>query len=182
MSNDLKQDVIYWHPHYSHTLRNINKIHKEENLSSFNQKFAVFLTKNVGSMYTAYAFAVLALIGLLSILGVINPTTALLVTWLSQTFIQLVLLPVIMVGQNVLNKHSELQADETFKVSQKSFHDIEHIIKHLDAQDKELLKQTEILLSTVKKVEEQQQILARIAISSTQTQEIKTVRRRLADK
>ena len=65
-------------------------------------------------MWTAYTFMALAVVGLMAILGLLSPIVALLVVWISQTFLQLTLLPIIMVGQNVLGRKSELQAEEQF--------------------------------------------------------------------
>lgn len=104
---------------------------KEE--GGINTAVAVFLTKNVGTMQVAYSFALLAVFGLLAILGVLPPIIALLVAWCSQSFIQLVMLPVIMVGQDVLGKHQEM-------VSEKSYDDIEQIMQHLSNQDEMILK------------------------------------------
>jgi uncharacterized membrane protein len=121
------------HPHQP---RNVNKLHKEEQASAgINARIAVGLTKRVGTMWTAYSFAVLAIIGLFAILGLLTPIVALLVAWLSQTFIQLVLLPIIMVGQNVLGRHAELIAEEQYNTTKKTYADIESIMKHLDDQD-----------------------------------------------
>ena len=80
-------------------------------------------------MWTAYSFVILALVGLLAILGMLSPLVALLVAWTSQTLIQLVLLPVIMVGQNVLGRKQELQTDEEYARVQKIYADSETIIK-----------------------------------------------------
>jgi hypothetical protein len=127
--------------------RNVNTLLKAEQAAAgFNTRLAVALTEKVGTMWTAYAFAVLAIIGLLGILGVLTPIVVLLVAWLSQTFIQLVLLPIIMVGQNVLGRKSELQADEQFNTTQKSYHDIEQIMQHMAAQDEILLKQSRMII------------------------------------
>ena len=126
--------------------RNVNALHKAELAAAgFNTRFAVALTQRVGTMWTAYTFAVLAIIGLFAILGVLTPLAAALVAWVSQTFIQLVLLPIIMVGQNVLGRKSELQADEQFNTTQKSYHDIEQMMLHLCAQDAELLRHAKLL-------------------------------------
>ena len=126
------------HPHQP---RNVNKLHKEEQAAAgVNARIAVGLTKRVGTMWTAYSFAVLAIIGLFAILGLLTPIVALLVAWLSQTFIQLVLLPIIMVGQNVLGRHAELIAEEQFNTTKKTYADIESIMKHLDDQDALILK------------------------------------------
>lgn len=78
----------------------------------FNGWLAVLITRAVGSMWCAYAFAALALI---SLPEAINQGTVALVSWISQTFLQLVLLSVIMVGQQVLAKASDKQALQTFK-------------------------------------------------------------------
>jgi hypothetical protein len=137
------------HPHIP---RNVNALHQAEQAAAgFNTRFAVGLTQRVGTMWTAYTFAVLAIIGLFAILGVLTPVVALLVAWVSQTFIQLVLLPIIMVGQNVLGRKSELQADEQFNTTQKSYHDIEQIMQHLSAQDDELLRHTKMLIHLLEK-------------------------------
>jgi hypothetical protein len=78
----------------------------------FNGWLAVMITKNVGSMWCAYAFAALAFI---SLPDAIHQGTFALVTWISQTFLQLVLLSVIMVGQQVLAKASDKQALQTYQ-------------------------------------------------------------------
>ena len=125
------------HPHQP---RNVNKLHKEQLAEAgINAKIAVGLTKSVGTMWTAYSFAVLAIIGLFAILGLLTPVVAILVAWLSQTFIQLVLLPIIMVGQNVLGHHAELLAEEQYNTTKKTYADIESIMKHLDDQDASIL-------------------------------------------
>jgi uncharacterized membrane protein len=129
---------------HRHRPVNINEIHDQEQ-QDINSRIAVFLTKTIGSMWMAYAFICLALIGLFAILGISTPIIALIIAWLSQTFIQLVLLPVIMVGQNVLNRKQELQADELFETSKHSFHDIEQIMNHLDAQDEKILEISNIV-------------------------------------
>ena len=65
--------------------------------------------------------------------------------WISQTLIQLVLLSVIMVGQRVLGRHQELQADEAFATTTKIYHDAEQMRLHLEKQDAELTKLTKLL-------------------------------------
>jgi uncharacterized membrane protein len=149
---------LYKHQPHPHKPKNVNDVHTEE-MQSLNDRIAVFLTRTVGSMPMAYTFVVLAIIGLLAILGILSPLVALLVAWLSQTFIQLVLLPVIMVGQNVLNRKTELQAEEQYNTTVKSFHDIEQIAQHLDTQDKELVRIVELLEARKNTVEAKEQVL-----------------------
>lgn len=79
---------------------------------SFNRRFALLITKVVGTMWCAYAFAALALISLPS---AIEGGTASLIAWIAQTFLQLVLLSIIMVGQSIGSEASDQQAAQTFK-------------------------------------------------------------------
>ncbi len=138
---------LFQHTPFSHKPRNVNEQHKaEQEASGVNTRIAVGLTKSVGTMWTAYSFAVLAIVGLLAILGWLPALVALLVVWASQTFIQLVMLPILSVGQNVLGRHAELMAEEQFNTTINSYHSIEEIMQHLSAQDAELLKHTKMLI------------------------------------
>ena len=78
----------------------------------FNARLAVWVTRTVGSMWCAYAFAALALI---SLPAALQQGTVAIISWISQTFLQLVLLSVIMVGQQVLAKASDKQAAQTYQ-------------------------------------------------------------------
>jgi DNA-directed RNA polymerase subunit H (RpoH/RPB5) len=138
---------LFQHSPIPHKPRNVNEQHKAElEASGVNTRIAVGLTKSVGTMWTAYSFAVLAIIGLLAILGWLPALVALLVVWASQTFIQLVMLPILSVGQNVLGRHAELMAEEQFNTTMHTYHKIEEIMQHLSAQDAELLKHTKMLI------------------------------------
>jgi hypothetical protein len=63
-------------------------------------------------MWCAYVFAAIALISLPEAL---RGGTAPLVAWIAQTFLQLVLLSVIMVGQKVAAQASDKQALQTYR-------------------------------------------------------------------
>jgi hypothetical protein len=76
-----------------------------------NAKFAVFLTNIVGSMWCAYVFAVIAFFGLPAAL---KPGGEGIISWIAQTFLQLVLLSVIMVGQNVLSESGDIRSKHTY--------------------------------------------------------------------
>ena len=58
-----------------------------------------------------------------------------LIQWVSQTFIQLVMLSVIMVGQNILSRVSDKRADETYQDAEATLHEAQQIQDHLKAQD-----------------------------------------------
>jgi hypothetical protein len=81
-------------------------------LKGFNGWIALKITNIVGTMWCAYAFAILALI---SLPQAIKAGTAALIAWIAQTFLQLVLLSIIMVGQKVAAAASDKQAYQTYK-------------------------------------------------------------------
>ena len=113
--------------------RDVNTEHEES--LSFQENVALAITKAVGSMYCAYIFAAIALI---SLPDAIRGGRAPIVAWIAQTFLQLVLLSIIMVGQNVSSKHSELRADADYEVNQRAEKEIEEIKRSL-AEIKQLL-------------------------------------------
>ena len=86
-------------------------LRKDEHVG-INGRIAMIITNAVGTMWCAYAFAVLALISLPQAL---QAGTAALIAWIAQTFLQLVLLSVIMVGQKVSAAASDKQALQTYK-------------------------------------------------------------------
>jgi hypothetical protein len=82
-----------------------------QKVNGANAKIAVFLTNIVGSMWCAYVFAGIALLGLRPAL---RPGGEGIIAWIAQTFLQLVLLSVIMVGQNVQSQASDLRSQHTY--------------------------------------------------------------------
>jgi uncharacterized membrane protein len=76
-------------------------------MQRFNSWLAIKVTNMVGSMWTAYLFALLTLVSLPA--AIASKNSIVIVAWIAQTFLQLVLLPIIMVGQNVQSsKHDEV--------------------------------------------------------------------------
>ncbi len=116
-------------------IRNINKEHKE-NLGT-QEKIALVITRGVGTMWCAYLFGIIALI---SLPDAIEAGRAEVISWVAQTFLQLVLLSIIMVGQNVLSKHAELRADAEYEINMKNERDIQEIKN--DLQEIKKLLQT----------------------------------------
>src|SRR6266550_9551156 len=88
----------------------LRPLRKRENL--FNNRLAVAITRIVGTMWCAYAFAGLALV---SLPAAIKGGTATLIAWIAQTFLQLVLLSIIMVGQKVAAAKSDRQLEQTYR-------------------------------------------------------------------
>jgi uncharacterized membrane protein len=97
-----------------------------------NAKFGLRITLVVGTMWCAYVFTVIALFALPS---AIHQGTYFIVVWLSSSFLQLVLLPIIIVGQNIQAKAADKRAEETYKDAEAVLKEAEEIQKHLLAQD-----------------------------------------------
>lgn len=151
MPEDETQATLYTHISHPHVPAHVGLLHKAMLAESgINKRIAVLLTRATGNMWAAYLFTVLSIIGLLGLLGLLNPFSFLLVTWISQQFIQLVMLPILSVGQGVLGEHQALQADEMYQTSVHSFSDIEQIMNHLNAQDEKLLELEQEILALLK--------------------------------
>ena len=91
-------------------------------VEGFNAKVALVITRSVGTMACAYVFALLALISLPDAIKAGRPA---IISWIAQTFLQLVLLSIIMVGQTVQSAASDARAE-------KEFADTETILDRLD--------------------------------------------------
>jgi hypothetical protein len=93
-------------------------------VEGFNAKVALVITRSVGTMACAYFFAAIALISLPAAIS--SGQVIVIVAWIAQTFLQLVLLSIIMVGQTVQSAASDVRAA-------KEFTDTETILDRLDA-------------------------------------------------
>jgi hypothetical protein len=92
-------------------------------VEGFNAKVALIITRSVGTMACAYLFGAIALISLPAALS--SGQVIIIVAWIAQTFLQLVLLSIIMVGQTVQSAASDARAA-------KEFVDTETILDRLD--------------------------------------------------
>ena len=119
---------------HAHTL---DHLPTNSGYARFNKWLAIKVTTGVGSMTCAYIFSVVALISLPAILSafkvfhstfpswLVKASLIALVSWIAQTYIQLVLLSVIIVGQNI-------QADASDARAAKTFEDTEIVVDRLD--------------------------------------------------
>ena len=106
-------------------------------VARFNAFLGERITRSVGTMWCAYAFALIALI---SLPEAIHTGRSALISWIAQTFLQLVLLSIIMVGQKVEGAAADVRADDTYKDAEAILHEAIEIQKHLEAQDALLQK------------------------------------------
>lgn len=104
-------------------------------LDAANIRLGVVITNIVGTMWTAYAFSLLALSGLPAALEPGGPGV---VQWFAQTFLQLVLLSVIMVGQNVQSERQERMLREIHQLSRYSVDTQRALMLLMERQDDRL--------------------------------------------
>lgn len=88
-------------------------------MKRFNLWLADKITAGVATMWCAYLFAAIALISLPKALQ--SGDSIVIVAWVAQTFLQLVLLSIIMVGQKVQSASVEQKIDETHTASLAEF-------------------------------------------------------------
>jgi uncharacterized membrane protein len=139
---------LFQHTLHPYIPRDVNALHRAELAAgNFNKQVAVRMTSIFQAMPTFWLIMSWIVLWIVS-----NATIArfdplpwpLLLTLASVP--QLPLMIVIMVGQGLLGRKQELQSEEQFLTTQKTYHDIEQIMQHLSAQDAELLKQTYMIL------------------------------------
>lgn len=136
MSDRLNVHGVTKRGHLVH-VKTLDHMKSDTAYARFNKKVALALTKYVGTMTTFWLFCLLALCSLpavlsgFSIFSHLFPVWATkasdiaLVAWVAQTLIQLVLLPALMVGQNLQNEASDVRAA-------KQFEDTELLVDRLD--------------------------------------------------
>jgi hypothetical protein len=126
-------------PHFGHTktghavhLHAADHLPAHSGYARLNKRVALGVTAFVGSMTCAWLFCALALLSLPAVLTqafglrffphwLVAVGLIALVAWIAQTFLQLVLLSVIMVGQNVQQAAGDARAAKTFE-------DVERIV------------------------------------------------------
>jgi hypothetical protein len=84
-------------------------------INEFNRRLAQKITSGVSTMWCAYIFAAIALISLPA--AIKTGDVVVIVAWVAQTFLQLVLLSIIMVGQEVQSTSVEKMIRETHEAS-----------------------------------------------------------------
>ncbi|MBI3441910.1 MAG: DUF1003 domain-containing protein [Proteobacteria bacterium] len=128
------------------SLRNINK-EISENRTRLD-RFAVFITEHIGTM----GFFLIILAWTLLWLGwnllapqnlQFDPPMGFVLWLFISNLIQILLMPLIMVGQNIQGRHSELRAEHDLEVNVKAEQEIEIVLHYLEYQNNLLLKMVE---------------------------------------
>jgi hypothetical protein len=126
-------------------------VHGTGPVGRFNSWLAVHITKAVGTMWAAYLFVVIAFISLPSAVhSFLSGDTYVGIAWLSQSFLQLVLLPIIIVGQNVISASQDARA-EADHLTLTTLHAISVQQLQLLERQQEMLKQQRAILDLLEK-------------------------------
>ena len=122
------------------TRRDVGRqVHGSGAVGRFNSGLAVLITRAVGTMWAAYVFAAISFVSLPQAVAAFGRGDTLSgVTWLSQSFLQLVLLPIIIVGQNVTAAIQDARAEAD--------HETLTALQAMSAQQLEILERQERIL------------------------------------
>ncbi len=126
----MEKDRLKAHPHV------VNPKDLLSREKSFNDRLAVWIGTHVGSMYSFYLFNVIAFLSLKSALETHNLVP--IINWVSSNWLQLVLLPAIMVAQNVAQSATDAKSEADHMT-------LTYLANLQDEQMVELKNQTKIL-------------------------------------
>jgi uncharacterized membrane protein len=149
------ESELYPHKRTCRLPVDVNSLHYQK--LNVHDRLAMLVTGAVGSMYAVYLFLLMSLGWMLwqqfMQHKAFDPYPFAFL-FLAGNLVQLILMPLIMVGQNIQSRHSELRAQEEYETCVVAYQDIEDIIEHLNAQDEELVKQSKMLEKVLERLEE----------------------------
>ena len=126
-------------------------VHGAGTIGKFNSWLAVHVTRAVGTMWAAYVFVLISLVSFpQAIHAFATGDTFVGISWLSQSFLQLVLLPIIIVGQNVISASQDARA-EADHITLTTLHAINVRQLKILEQQEEMLKQQRAILDLLEK-------------------------------
>ena len=111
----------------------VAKLHGPGPIGRLNARIGLKITLVVGTMWCAYLFTLLALVSAPTAFK--SGNTIIIISWIAQTFLQLVLLPIIIVGQNVQAAAADARSEATYKDAAAVLEEAKQIQAHLEAQD-----------------------------------------------
>jgi hypothetical protein len=113
-------------------------LHGPGPIGRLNAKVGLKITVIVGTMWTAYLFTLLALVSAPAAFK--SGQAIIIVAWIAQTFLQLVLLPIIIVGQNVQAAAADERSLATYNDASAVLEEAKQIQAHLQVQDDAIQK------------------------------------------
>jgi len=116
----------------------VAQVHGPSVVGRINAKVGLKITLIVGTMWCAYLFTILALVSAPT--AFTSGNLLIIIAWIAQTFLQLVLLPIIIVGQNVQAAAADARSEATYNDAAAVLEEAKQIQAHLAAQDAEIGK------------------------------------------
>ncbi|MGH7762224.1 MAG: hypothetical protein ACREOY_12545 [Candidatus Dormibacteraceae bacterium] len=125
-------------------------VHGAGSIGQFNSRLAVLITRSVGTMWAAYIFIFIALVSFPQAWHAFtHGDTVTGVSWLSQSFLQLVLLPIIIVGQNIISASQDARA-EADHITLTTLHAMNVTQLQMLEQQQKILQQQQTILELLK--------------------------------
>jgi uncharacterized membrane protein len=156
-------DTVKRVPHLKHDHPPVGNVN-EQVMQSFStlERVALVITEHVGSVGFFLIILVWSVVWLLwNTLAPaherFDPAPAFVMWLFVSNLIQIMLMPLIMVGQNLLSRHSELRAEEDFKINIKAESETQAILLHLEHQAAQIERQGELMLEILQRLEKSEQ-------------------------
>jgi uncharacterized membrane protein len=146
-------------PHLKHDHAPVHNVNDQVTASfTTMERVALFITERVGSFGFFLIIVIWSAVWLLwnthAPKGMrFDPAPAFVMWLFISNLIQLALLPLIMVGQNLLSRHSELRSEEDFKINLKAEQEAQAILLHLEHQTAQIERQGELILEILQRLE-----------------------------
>lgn len=116
-------------------------------ISRFNTNMALWITRAVGTVWAFYVFNGIALVSLPAAIKTHDPQP--IINWVSSNWLQLILLPAVLVGQALLGKAADARAEQVYQDAEAILHENLQIQQHLAAQDAALQAQDAVLADLI---------------------------------
>ncbi len=125
------------------------------------ERVALFVTIHVGTFgffLIIFAWTILWLgWNMLGPAGLRFDPAPAFVFWLFiSNMIQIMLMPLIMVGQNLASRHAEFRSESDFEINQKAEKEVEVILLHLEQQAAQIEHQGDLILEILKRLSAQE--------------------------
>lgn len=131
-------------------VRNANREHRES-LTNL-ERLALFVTTKIGSMKFFFLLLTITIVWVLWNTYApeehrFDPFPAFVLWLFCSNILQLLLMPLILIGQNLQGRHSEVRAESDYELNMRAEKEIKRILTHLEKQDK-------ISIETLRRIDE----------------------------
>jgi uncharacterized membrane protein len=148
--------AVQWIPHLKHDHPPVENVNDQMS-ASFTplERLALFSTQRIGSfgfflMIATWSAVWLSWNTLAPRPLRFDPAPAFVMWLFISNLIQISLMPLIMVGQNLLNRHAEFRSEEDFKINLKAEQEAQAILLHLERQAAQIERQGELIMAILR--------------------------------